>query len=148
MSSSFRVVNVYGTYVDKFYFGDGLSESGTLKSSNVNIGEDLNFTLSLREVWGRHYKRGPLEGFFAHWIENHHLVDLEPPKMSQTWRNRRKGDDLVSKRLDRFLLAECFLENTYICKSSVMVGGILDHMLILLNIRKIGFKPPSPFKFN
>jgi hypothetical protein len=85
---------------------------GLLQAQNVIIGGDLNFTLSLKEVCGRHPRRDPMEGFFIHWIVSHQLVDLEPPKVSQTWRNGHKGDDLVAKRLDMFLIADKMLENS------------------------------------
>jgi hypothetical protein len=75
-------------------------------------------------------------------------MDMEPPKISQTWRNGRKGDDQVEKRLYRFLLAENMLDNPWTIKSSVTVGSISDHMPIILNILKFGFKPSSPLKFN
>ena len=85
-----------------------------------------------------------MESFFAHWIENHHLVDLEPPKLSQTWRNGRKGDDLVTKRLDRFFIVEKNMENPLIIKTSILVGGVSDHMPILIRISKRVPKPLLP----
>jgi hypothetical protein len=68
--------------------------------------------------------------------------------MSQTWRNGCKGDEPVAKRLDKFLIEDKKLGNIWIIKSSVLVGGVSDHMHILLNISKSGFKPPSPLNFN
>jgi hypothetical protein len=80
---------------------DGLSKSYLLQAQNIIVGGDINFMFPLKEFWGRHPRRDLLEGFFMHWIESHQIVDLEPQKMSQTWRNGHKGDDFISKRLDR-----------------------------------------------
>jgi hypothetical protein len=77
-----------------------------------------------------------LEVFFTHWIEENHLIDLEPPKLSQTWRNGRKGEYLVAKRLDRFLISEDLLENPWTFKSWVVVGGMFDHMSHSVEYRK------------
>jgi hypothetical protein len=79
----------------------------------------------LKGFWGRHPRRDPMEGFFIHWIASlasHKIIDMEPPKVTQTWRNGCKGDDLVTKRLDRFLIAKKMMENPWIMKSSVLVG--------------------------
>jgi hypothetical protein len=57
-----------------------------------------------------HPRKDAHEGFFAHWIEENHLIDLKPPKLSQTWRNVRKGEKMVSKRLDRFLISKDMLD--------------------------------------
>jgi exonuclease III len=148
LDSSFRIINIYGPYTDKRPFLEGLSNYGILQAPNVVIGGDLNFTLSLKEVWGKHPKRDLLEGFFSHWISAHNLVDLESPKISQTWTNGRKGGDLVAKRMDSFLVAENMSTNLWIIKSSMTIGGNSDHMPILLNISKGVSKPLTPLKFN
>jgi len=109
MVSSFEIINIYDPYVDKCPFWEGLSESWLIQAQNVIIGEDLNFTLSLKEVCGRHPRRDLIEGFFIHWIASHQLVDLEPPKLFQMWRNGHKGEDLVAKRLDMFMIADKML---------------------------------------
>jgi exonuclease III len=87
LSSSFRIVNIYGPYADKRPFWEGLSNSGILRASNVIIGGDINFTLSLKEFWGKHPRRYMLEVLFSYCISFYQRVDLEPPKLSQTWRN-------------------------------------------------------------
>lgn len=53
-NSTFRLVNVYGPYVDEYQFREGLSGSGFLSSSNIILEGDLNFTVSIREVYGAH----------------------------------------------------------------------------------------------
>jgi hypothetical protein len=75
-------------------------------------------------------------------------VDLEPPNISQPWRNNRKCDHLVDKSLYRLLVEEDMLANPWIIKLLVTVGGIYDHMTIMLNIEKGCLKPLTPLKFN
>jgi hypothetical protein len=64
----------------------------------------MNFTLSLREVWGPRPKEDRQRGFFLSFLESVNLTDVEPVKLTLTWRNFRTGRDEVVKRLDRFLV--------------------------------------------
>jgi hypothetical protein len=78
---------------------------------NVIVGGDnLNFTTSIQEVWGDYPRRDAQEGFVVQWIVKNQLVDLDPTKLSQTWRNGRGGVNLVAKWIDIFLLLEALLE--------------------------------------
>jgi hypothetical protein len=56
-------------------------------------------------------------------------VDVEPVKLSPTWRNFRTGDEEVAKILDRFLVSEALLNLGSNFRSGVEVGGISDHRL-------------------
>jgi hypothetical protein len=105
LNSSFKLVNIYGRILIIVLSGSGSTslESITLKISFW--GEDLNFTLSLNEVWGVFPRQDSLEYLFSHWMEAHHIFYLAPPKLSQTWCNGRKGDGLIAKRIDRFLVS-------------------------------------------
>jgi hypothetical protein len=67
------------------------------------VGGDLNFTLSLREVWGENPRVDSQSGFFLSFMEKHHLVDIEPVKLMPTWHNFRTDKEAVAKRLDRFM---------------------------------------------
>jgi len=51
-------------------------------------------------------------------------VDIEPVKLSPTWRNFRTGDEEVAKILDRFLVSEALLNLSSNFRSVVEVGGI------------------------
>jgi hypothetical protein len=109
------------------------------------LGGDLNFTLSLREVWGSRPRQDPQEVFFTNSIEKHKLTWF---KISQTWRIRRKGKDAVAKRLDHFLLSKNIMEKNWKIKSKVVVGGISDHMPIMLEVCIPSRILPAPMKFN
>jgi len=77
-----------------------------------------------------------------------HLVDIELAKLVQTWWNGRKGKDVVSKRLDHFLIYENMFENLLIFKLRVVFGGKSDHIPIVLEIANKDPKNTSPMKFN
>jgi hypothetical protein len=49
-------VNIYGPYANRIPFWEELSSAGALSRPFSIIGGDLNFTLSLREVWGSNPK--------------------------------------------------------------------------------------------
>jgi hypothetical protein len=60
------------------------------------------------------------------------LVNLEIVKLSPTWRNFRSGNDVVAKRLDRFLIFEKILDMGLKRKAKVEEGGSSDHRPISL----------------
>ena len=65
--------------------------------------------------------------FFPILLEKASLVDIEPVKLSPTWKNFRIGDEEVAKILDRFLVSEAPLDLGSFFREVVEVGGILDH---------------------
>jgi hypothetical protein len=94
------------------------------------LGGDLNFTLSLKEVWGKHPKRDPLEDFFPTGFLLITWWTRSPQKSPRHGGKGRKGGDLVAKRLDRFLVEENMLANLWIIKLLVTIGGNSNHMPI------------------
>ena len=121
---------------------------GVFFNPHLVVGGDLNFTLSLREVWGANPKVDPQRGFFLSFLKNARLVDLEPIKLAPTWRNFKTEDEEVEKRLYPFLVLEALLEMSMRLKSSVEIGVISHHRPISLQWQ-IGFdSPPTPLKFS
>jgi hypothetical protein len=51
-----------------------------------------------------------LSSYFIRKMEEVGLLDIEPTKLTPTWRNKRTGEARISKRLDRFLISEGFLD--------------------------------------
>jgi hypothetical protein len=51
LNTSFKLINLYVPYVDRLKFWEGLSGSGNLNATNIILGGDLNFSLSLQGVW-------------------------------------------------------------------------------------------------
>lgn len=47
-----KIINCYDPYKDREVFSDNVVECGLLKERNIILGGDLNFTLSLSELWG------------------------------------------------------------------------------------------------
>lgn len=75
-------------------------------------------------------------------------MDSEPIKLVPTWRNLQAGDVAIGKRLDRFLVSENMLSGLLLFNSWVAMGGLSDHLPILLQIGVSSAKPPSPFNSN
>jgi hypothetical protein len=71
-------MNLYGTYTDRIPFWNDLSNNKIHELRNLILGGDLNFTLSLEEVWGVRPRYDPQEGFFSHYIELNQLIYLMP----------------------------------------------------------------------
>jgi len=113
----FKIINMYGLYVDDKLLWEDLDLSWIISWNNLILEVDLNFTISIREVWGKHPRCDPHEGFFANLFEVQHLVDLKPPKLTLTWRNDKKGEARVLKWLNRFLIYEALLDGQWILKS-------------------------------
>ena len=70
------------------------------------MGGDFNLTLGYFEVWGSRAVTDSLANFFIHAFARKDLLDIIPPKLTPTWRNKRAGNQRVAKRLDRFLVTE------------------------------------------
>jgi hypothetical protein len=96
---AFFVVNIYGLYYDRDPFWEELSSLGVFFDAFLVVGGDLNFTLSLCEVWGVNPREDRQKGFFLSFMEKAHLVDIELVKLSPTWKKVRMEDEEVPKRL-------------------------------------------------
>jgi hypothetical protein len=106
---AFLVVNIYGPYSDRKSFWEDLVSTSVFCDPLLVAEHDLNFTLSLREVWGVHPMEEKKSDFFLCFLEKERLVDIEPVKLSPTWRNFRTGDEEVAKILDLFLVSKSLL---------------------------------------
>eukprot|EP01018_Ginkgo_biloba_P004890 Gb_27684 [translate_table: standard] len=93
-------------------------------------------------------ERDPLSGYFLKKLEVVGLLDVEPAKLSPTWRNMRVGVDNIAKRLDRFLISDYLFNDKIRIRKWVSSGGGSDHFLLFLELELVGKTPPSPFKFN
>jgi hypothetical protein len=74
-----------------------LSSFNCLRSNNIFIGENLNFTLSREEIWVSSAQEERFEIFLNDKLEAMGWVDIEPIQLSLTWRNNRVGMDGLSK---------------------------------------------------
>lgn len=100
---------VYGPCADRKDFWQRLDGLGLLAAENLILAGDLNLITSPSEMWGDKALPNPLSSFFNQLFFKNALVDLKPPELLPTWRNGRHGSASISKRLDRFLVAENLL---------------------------------------
>jgi hypothetical protein len=61
--ASFRIINLYGAYANIIPFYTDLNNSGFISAQNIIIRGDLNFTLSLEEVWVENPRYDPNKAF-------------------------------------------------------------------------------------
>ena len=106
---SFAIYNAYGPYQDRKGFWEAFFKSILMETRNVIIEGDLNLTLSKKENWGILSRKDGMSSYFANLFESKELVDIQPLKLTPTWRNNKSGDHTISKRLYKFLLSENFL---------------------------------------
>jgi len=142
------VLNIYGPYNNREAFWIDLLGKEFIQNNWVVLGGDLNLTLGAAEIWGPRAIPDPLNEFFIRSFARAGLVDVEPAKLTATWRNRRAGDNRIAKRLDRFLIDERLLDSLHFVRQWVESGGISDHSPIMIELKSGGPKPHSPFKFN
>lgn len=58
------------------------------------------------------------------------------------------GENVIAKRLDRFLVVEDVTSSLYCLRQCVVYGGESNHNPIMLERKGWGRKPPRPLKFN
>jgi len=76
------------------------------------------------------------------------LIDVELVKLVPTWRNRRRGRNGISKRLDRFWVVEQLNKYLKRVRSWVCQRGMSYDLPILLQFELKCEKTHAPFKFN
>lgn len=85
---------------------DKLKQEGLFVLKNLILGSDLNFTVSMHEIWGASTHQDPLVEYFSNMISSASLLDVEPLVLMLTWYNGRLGEESISKCLDKFLILE------------------------------------------
>ena len=75
-------------------------------------------------------------------------MDLEPIKVTPTWRNLRIREENIFERLYRFIVHESILHYLERIKYWVEVGGDSNFLPILFQIEKEDSKHPRYLKFN
>ena len=106
VNTELQLFNIYGLYQNSEVLWDKMFSLSLLSHEQVILGGDLNFSLGSSEIWGPRAIVDPLEEYFKNHLVQRDLVDLNQIKLNPTWRNRRVGEDRISKRLDRFLIAD------------------------------------------
>lgn len=106
----FSIIDLYGLYDDRKIFWDNFKARDLDSRDKVIVGGDLHLTLKNGEVWRESVRQDPLVDYFSQMFEDLGRCDVEPIQLVPAWRNLRSGKDGVSKRLERFLVAEKLLE--------------------------------------
>jgi len=97
-----KIINVYGPHTDKIPYWNSLFNKELLKTKNLIIDSDFNFSLGEEESWGPSAHPDPQTKFFSHLSTSKGFIDIAPVKFIPTWRNLRVGESQVAKILDRF----------------------------------------------
>jgi len=142
------VLNIYGPYLNRVPYWVSLLSKDFVVDHDVVLGGDFNLSLGNAEIWGPKATPDSLANFFIQTFAQKDFLDIEPIKVSPTWRNRRSCEDRIAKRLDRFLVADSLVQRVELVRQWVGCGGISDHSPIFFELKGRARKPPSPFKFN
>ena len=73
-----KMLNCYAPYKDGKHLWLPIIQSRLLNEEGIIVGGDLNFTLSMTEVWGTSAIIDPLSDFFTCFIHSSGLVDVQP----------------------------------------------------------------------
>jgi hypothetical protein len=129
-------------------FGLSVEAAGLLRKKKLILAGDLNLTTSPSEIWGQKATGDPLSVFFKSLFQRHSLIDVIPTNPLPTWKNGRAGAESISKRLDRFYIAEELLASSQKYRSWVQLPYLSDHAPICLELGHGFPKVSYPFKFN
>jgi hypothetical protein len=141
-------LNCYEPCLERKLFWDKLVSRGMLAHKNLIVVGDLNFTVSIGEVWGDTAKLDPTSGYFKGIFQENHLVDILPGDVVPTWRNGRVGRDEISKRLDRVYMSQDSISIVGRHRSWVAYPYISDHAPIMLQFDNSAYITAYPFKLN
>jgi len=119
-----------------------------LKIGSLIMVGDYNATMSREEYWGTERRSDPMIDFLLSLFDFNHLIDIRPYPLSPIWFNRKSGVALIGKRLDKLCIHENLVEILGVLKSWVVQTHISDHMLIVLQWRRVLVCLGTPFKFN
>jgi hypothetical protein len=134
-SREIAFLNIYGPCSDRKHFWSLLADSGILSIPYLIAGGDLNLILSAEENWGGGFVPGATEDFYRNIFVSNKLTDILPAQLTPTWRNGRSGTDAISRRLDRFFVAEEYLSSSDLPASWVEHPFFSDHAPIFLQLR-------------
>eukprot|EP00253_Pinus_taeda_P017898 PITA_17898 len=150
ISSSFLCINIYSPQRldDKLVFLESLNKlMERHPKANFILGGDFNMITSLMEKKGGLQKLNRDGEQFKDFIDNARLVYVYPKQGKFTWNNRRGGENLISSRLDRFLVSENLLLDGKNVESSILPSGGSDHwpisLIVEVPIREVLDRTPQ-----
>ncbi len=141
-------VNYYAPCSNKEDFWNQIKNSGLFLEGGLIFTRDLILVVFSKEIWGEKSCLDPLVGIFTKLFYDSNLVEASPSPLASTWRNGRLEEEVVAKRLDRFLVNGNLLESCGKYKSWITNFELSNHMPIFLQwdlgINKLKFS----FKLN
>jgi endonuclease/exonuclease/phosphatase family metal-dependent hydrolase len=105
----------------------------SLLLKNLIMVGDFNLLLSPEEAWGGN-RTGLVDGYYSDLFSYKSSFDIKPAKLVPTWRNGRQGQEAISRRLDRCLVAETLLSEVGFYRSWVELPFVSDHAPVLLQL--------------
>lgn len=111
---------------------------------------DFNEILTHNEKQGGRFRLEWQLNIFRETLDAYDLRDLGFKGCPFTWNNQREGRDLISKRIDRFMANDSWIDLFSDSYVHHVVVAYIDHVPIMLNT--IGeylpsFRGPNLFKF-
>jgi hypothetical protein len=100
-------------YGDRPPFWESLLQKKFFQNEALILGGDLNFSLGATKVWGPRERYDPLSDFFRNILEDKGLIDIEPIKLTPTWKNNIIGEDIISKIINHFLIYDNLSERYF-----------------------------------
>jgi hypothetical protein len=104
LDRSFTFLNIFGRYVGNNLFWNRLFDSSCIWLDSLIMGCDMNFTTSRGGIWCSFPREDVLVNYFLNKFELVGLVDVEPIPLLPTWCNNRVEPEVISKRMDCFLI--------------------------------------------
>lgn len=87
----------------------------------------MNFSIGVLESSGECVRPDILFNFFSHLLTSSKLIDIHPIKLKLTWRKKGLGEDMVAKRINRFLLALAWVSKQSLLQQWIRVRGESYH---------------------
>ena len=147
--TKFILINVYGpnSIIGKKNVWDELNTViAKHKDTPIILGGDFNTILSLDEKVGgnRHLSLASIE--FKNWIDKLRMLEIPASNGIFTWNNRRKDNDYIAEKLDRFFIIGNLASYNKDFQSYILPLAGSDHFPVCLEISEPSKPPRNPFK--
>lgn len=147
--TQFILINVYGpnNIIGKKIVWAKLSTViSKFKDSPIILGGDFNTILSLNEKVGGIQQLSPSSIEFKLWVDKLSLLEIPSSNGIFTWNNRRKDNDYIAEKLDRFFILGNISSYNKDLQSSILLFTGSDHFPVCLEISKPSKPQRNPFK--
>ncbi|GLJ47625.1 hypothetical protein SUGI_1006030 [Cryptomeria japonica] len=136
-SISYPLFNIYGpckTEEKLKVWNEVFNQASQLDSGKVITAGDFNALLGIDEKLGGLQKPTKVMEDFWDFVENCKLVDILPKNGRVTWTNRKLNFANISKRLDRLVVGEWWINGDYSLETEIVPQVGSDHLPLSLSI--------------